>query len=136
MFCKLPSSVLKCPSPFLIGPLYSTAFQLNNSLTTSDILLMQILNIVPIEVSPSTLKLQKKCCYLWGKASLRQKIKKFPATQKLKVVILLKSLVTMHATKDFFTSVNSFVYFHIDGRNDGFLSCMASSMAIPFGQWE
>ena len=58
------------------------------------------------------------------------------ATWELKVVILLKSLVTMHATKGFFTIVNSFVYFHIDGRNDGFLSCMASSMAIPFGQWE
>ena len=75
MFCKFPSSVLKCPSPFLIGPFF-TAFQLNNSLTTSDILLMQILHIVPIEVSPSTLKLQKKCCYLWGKVSLRYKIKK------------------------------------------------------------
>ena len=42
------------------------------------------------------------------------------ATWELKVVILLKSLVTMHATKGFFTSVNSFVYFHIDGRNDCF----------------
>ena len=27
----------------------------------------------------------------------------------------------MHATKGFFTSVNSFVYFHIDGRNDCFI---------------
>ena len=42
------------------------------------------------------------------------------ATWELKVVILLKSLVTMHATKGFFTRVDSFVYFHIAGKNEFF----------------
>ena len=38
----------------------------------------------------------------------------------LTVVIVLESLVTMHATKGFFTSVDSFVYFHIAGKNEVF----------------
>ena len=52
------------------------------------------------------------------------------ATWELKVVILLKSLVTMHATKGFFTSVDCFMDFHIAGRNEGFFSCVASSMVL------
>ena len=38
----------------------------------------------------------------------------------LTVVILLESLVSMHATKIFFTSVDCFVYFHIAGKNEVF----------------
>ena len=36
------------------------------------------------------------------------------------VVIVLESLVTIHATKGFFTSVDCFMYFHITGKNEGF----------------
>ena len=39
----------------------------------------------------------------------------------LTVVIVLESLVTIHTTKGFFTSVDCLVYFHITGKG-GFLS--------------